>query len=60
MGLRQWIVIVLMIALNALDGFDVSSSAFAAPGLSKEWGVPRNCGYWSIMTGAWCSCSTRA
>jgi predicted MFS family arabinose efflux permease len=41
MGLRQWIVVALMIALNALDGFDVLSSAFAAPGLSKEWGVPR-------------------
>ena len=41
MGLRQWIVVALMVALNALDGFDVLSSAFAAPGLSKEWGVPR-------------------
>ncbi|MDE2562460.1 MAG: MFS transporter [Sphingomonadales bacterium] len=42
MGLRQWIVVILMIALNALDGFDVLSSAFAAPGVSKEWGVPRD------------------
>lgn len=41
MGLRQWIVVVLMIALNALDGFDVLSSAFGAPGVSKAWGVPR-------------------
>ena len=29
-------------ALNALDGFDVLSSAFAAPGISREWGVPRD------------------
>jgi MFS family permease len=39
---RQWIVIVLMIFLNALDGFDVLSSAFAAPGITKEWGIPRS------------------
>ncbi|MEO6387503.1 MAG: MFS transporter [Croceibacterium sp.] len=39
---RQWIVIVLMIFLNALDGFDVLSSAFASPGISTEWGIPRS------------------
>ncbi|MBO9575110.1 MAG: MFS transporter [Sphingobium sp.] len=42
MGARQWIVVVLMIFLNALDGFDVLSSAFASPGISKEWGIPRS------------------
>jgi MFS family permease len=42
MNARQWIVIVLMIMLNGLDGFDVLSSAFAAPGISKEWGIPRD------------------
>lgn len=42
MSLRQWIVVVLMIALNALDGFDVLSSAFAAPGITREWGVTRD------------------
>lgn len=41
MSTRQWIVIVLMVLLNALDGFDVLSSAFAAPGISAEWGIPR-------------------
>jgi MFS family permease len=41
MSARQWIVVILMVFLNALDGFDVLSSAFAAPGISKEWGVPR-------------------
>jgi MFS family permease len=42
MGLRQWVVVVLMILLNALDGFDVLSSAFAAPGITMEWGIPRS------------------
>ncbi len=41
MNWRQYCVVALMVALNALDGFDVLSSAFAAPGISKEWGVAR-------------------
>jgi MFS family permease len=41
MNWRQFLVVGLMVALNALDGFDVLSSAFAAPGISKEWGVSR-------------------
>jgi MFS family permease len=41
MGARQWVVVVLMIFLNALDGFDVLSSAFASPGITKEWGIQR-------------------
>lgn len=42
MGTRQWIVVILMILLNALDGFDVLSSAFAAPGITNEWNIPRS------------------
>lgn len=42
MSARQWIVVVLMVLLNALDGFDVLSSAFAAPGITKEWGIQRS------------------
>lgn len=42
MTVRQWIAVVLMIALNALDGFDVLSIAFAAPGIAKEWGIGRD------------------
>ena len=42
MSVRQWTVVVLMVLLNALDGFDVLSSAFAAPGISGEWGIPRS------------------
>lgn len=41
MGMRQWIIVILMVLLNALDGFDVLSSAFAAPGITLEWGIPR-------------------
>jgi MFS family permease len=41
MNWRQYVVVALMVMLNALDGFDVLSSAFAAPGISKEWGVSR-------------------
>ncbi|MCB2066857.1 MAG: MFS transporter [Erythrobacter sp.] len=41
MGARQWLVVVLMVLLNALDGFDVLSSAFAAPGISSDWGIDR-------------------
>jgi MFS family permease len=42
MSTRQWIVVALMVLLNALDGFDVLSSAFSAPGITKEWGIPRS------------------
>ncbi|MEO8314409.1 MAG: MFS transporter [Pseudomonadota bacterium] len=41
MSVRQWIVVVLMVLLNALDGFDVLSSAFASLGISKDWGIDR-------------------
>ena len=37
MSARQWTVVVLMIFLNALDGFDVLSSALASAGFSKDW-----------------------
>ncbi|WP_241773055.1 MFS transporter [Erythrobacter sp. SG61-1L] len=41
MSARQWIVVILMVLLNALDGFDVLASAFAAPGISADWGIDR-------------------
>lgn len=37
----QWRVVAIMIGLNALDGFDVLSISFAAPGISSEWGIDR-------------------
>ncbi|MET0291977.1 MAG: MFS transporter [Steroidobacteraceae bacterium] len=39
MGTRQWIVVILMTFLNALDGYDVLSSALASAGFSKDWGL---------------------
>lgn len=39
MGVRQWAAVGLTIALNALDGFDVLSSAFAGPGIKLEWNL---------------------
>jgi MFS family permease len=42
MGMRQMLVVFLMVLLNALDGFDVLSSAFAAPGIAADWGIERD------------------
>jgi MFS family permease len=39
MSLRQWAVVIVMVLLNALDGFDVLASAFAGPGIRKEWNL---------------------
>jgi benzoate transport len=38
---QQISVITLCVLLVALDGFDVLSISFAAPGISKEWGIDR-------------------
>lgn len=37
MHMLQWVAIFITIGLNALDGFDVLSSAFAGPGIKAEW-----------------------
>lgn len=36
---RQWMAVAITIGLNALDGFDVLSSAFAGPGIKQEWNL---------------------
>lgn len=41
MGSRQILVVFLMVLLNALDGFDVLSSAFAATGIMQDWEIDR-------------------
>lgn len=41
MHYRQVIAVGLATALNALDGFDVLSISFAAPGIAKDWGIDR-------------------
>src|SRR5438105_15512302 len=39
MTTAQIAVVVLTVLLNAMDGFDVLSIAFASPGIAKEWGI---------------------
>jgi benzoate transport len=39
MSAWQWAAVAMTIGLNALDGFDVLSISFAAPGLGKDWGL---------------------
>jgi benzoate transport len=41
MTFRQKVVLALCVILNGLDGFDVLSISFAAPGLSQDWGIDR-------------------
>src|SRR5512136_2843430 len=41
MSVLQMLIIVIMIGLNSLDGFDILSISFASPGIAKEWGVDR-------------------
>lgn len=41
MHFRQILAIGIATALNALDGFDVLSISFAAPGIAKDWGIDR-------------------
>ena len=40
MGKWQIAALAMTIVLNALDGFDVMSISFAAPGIAREWDVP--------------------
>ena len=35
----QWVAVAITVALNGLDGFDVLSISFAAPGIAAEWGL---------------------
>jgi MFS transporter, AAHS family, vanillate permease len=37
----QILVVAITVLLNALDGFDVLSIAFAAPGIAAEWNIDR-------------------
>lgn len=40
MGAWRIAAVAMTIVLNALDGFDVMSISFAAPGIASEWAVP--------------------
>src|SRR5215468_7796485 len=39
MTTAQIVVVALTVLLNAMDGFDILSIAFASPGIAKEWGI---------------------
>lgn len=39
MSRAQWTAVIVTIGLNALDGFDVLSISFAAPGIAADWGL---------------------
>lgn len=41
MTTAQIIVVAITVLLNAMDGFDVLSIAFASPGIAREWGIDR-------------------
>jgi benzoate transport len=41
MGRLQVVAVALCILLLAVDGFDVLSISFAAPGIASEWGIDR-------------------
>jgi benzoate transport len=41
MSRLQVLAVAITVGLNALDGFDVVSISFAAPGIALEWGVER-------------------
>ncbi|MGO4892727.1 MFS transporter [Flavobacterium sp. W21_SRS_FM6] len=41
MSRLQLMAVIICIALNALDGFDVLAISFASPGIAAEWGINR-------------------
>lgn len=42
MGRLQWSIVLICIGILALDGYDVLSIAFAAPGLTAEWSISKS------------------
>lgn len=48
LGRWQIAALGMTIVLNALDGFDVMSISFAAPGIAEEWQVPQDVLGWVL------------
>jgi benzoate transport len=42
MNVGQWLIVLICIGALALDGYDVLSIAFAAPGMTQEWGLSKS------------------
>jgi len=41
MSVAQWLAVLVIVGLNAMDGFDVLSISFASPGIARDWGVDK-------------------
>ena len=50
MRVWQWAAVIVTVGLNAMDGFDVLSISFAAPGIAKEWGIDKAALGWVLST----------
>jgi benzoate transport len=50
MSMGQWLAVLVTLGINAMDGFDVLSIAFASPGIAKEWGVNPSTLGWVLST----------
>ena len=50
MGVAQWLVVLITVGLNALDGFDVLSISFASPGIAHDWGIDKATLGWVLST----------
>ncbi len=46
----QWAAVIVTVGLNAMDGFDVLSISFAAPGIAKDWGIDKGILGWVLST----------
>jgi len=42
MSFGQWVIVAICIGTLALDGYDILSIAFAAPGITQEWGLSKS------------------
>jgi benzoate transport len=42
MRIRQWLIVAICIGTLALDGYDILAIAFAAPGITGEWGLSKS------------------
>ena len=50
MSAWQWAAVLVLTALNALDGFDVLSISFASPGIAHDWGIDKATLGWVLST----------
>ena len=42
MNFGQWLIVAVCIGTLALDGYDILAIAFAAPGITEEWGLSKS------------------